>query len=135
MNKTRSKGKETQYEEQYMAEYLLHYNQTLSISEKQRLFAVKTRMTDIPANFPKPKTEYKCQCGEKEDMEHIFNCEILNNGTKNKLKYEKLCCGTLSEQIEIFRIFENNMERREMLKCENNLPCDPPCDPLSSVMG
>ena len=90
-------------------------------------------MTVIPANYPKPDTEYNCQCGEKEDMEHIYNCGKLNNGTKNKLKYEKLFCGTLSEQIEIFRIFENNLKRREKLKC--NIPCDPPCDPLSSVMG
>ena len=60
----------------------------LSITAKQRLFAVKTRMTDIPANFPKPETEYKCQCGKNENMEHIFNCEILNNGAENKLKYE-----------------------------------------------
>ena len=40
-NITRSKGKEKQYEELSMAEYLLPNNQTLSIYEKQRLFAVK----------------------------------------------------------------------------------------------
>ena len=118
-----------------MAEYLLPLNQKLSIFEKQRLFAVKTRMTNIPANFPKPETEYNCQCGEKEDMEHIFDCEKLNNGTENNLTYGRLFGGTLSEQIEIFRKFEKNLKRREMLKSENNLPCDPLCDPLSSVMG
>jgi hypothetical protein len=69
-----------------MAEYLLPLNKSLSISKKQRLFAVKNRMVNISANFPKPNTEYKCQCDEKEDMEHIFDCEILNNGTKNKTK-------------------------------------------------
>ena len=92
-------------------------------------------MVSIPANFLKPNTEYKCQCDEKEDMEHIFDCEILNNGTKNILKYEQIYKGTLNEQIEIFRIFENNMERREEMKCEINIPCDPPCDPLFAVMG
>ena len=135
ISKSRSKGKENQFEELSMAEYLLPLNKSLSISEKQRLFAVKNRMVNIPANFPKPNTEYKCQCDKKEDMEHIFDCEIFSNGTKNILKYEQIYKGTLNEQIEVFRIFENNMERREMLKCENNIPCDPPCDPLSSVMG
>ena len=118
-----------------MAEYLLPLNKILSITAKQRLFAVKNRMTDIPENFPKPETEYKCQCGKNENMEHIFDCEILNNEEENNLKYDQIFSGTLSEQVEIFRIFENNMKRREKLKCENNIPCDPPCDPLSSVMG
>ena len=92
-------------------------------------------MTDIPANFPKTETEYKRQCGKNENMEHIFDCEILNNGAENNLKYDQIFSGTLSEQVENFRIFENNMKRREKLKCKNNNPCDPPCDPLSSVMG
>ena len=61
-------------------------------------------MTDIPTNFPKPETEYMCQCGKKEDMEHIFYCKILNNVTENKLKYE---------QIEIFRIFEKHGKQRK----------------------
>jgi hypothetical protein len=56
---------------------------------------------------------------------------MLNNGAENKLKYDQIFSGTLSEQVEIFRIFENKMERREKLKCEINIPCDP----LSSVMG
>ena len=30
-----------------------------------------------------------------------------------------------NKQIEIFKIFVNNMERRENLKCENNIPFDP----------
>jgi hypothetical protein len=135
ISKSRSKGKENQFEELSMAEYLLPLNKSLSISEKQRLFAVKNRMVNIPANFPKPNTEYKCQCDKKEDMEHIFDCEIFSNGTKNILKYEQIYKGTLNEQIEVFRIFENNMERREKMKCEINFPCDPPCDPLFAVMG
>ena len=45
-------------------------------------------LVNIPANDPKPNTEYKCECYKKEDLEHIFDCEILNNGTKTFLKYE-----------------------------------------------
>ena len=73
-----------------------------------------------------------CLCGSKEDMEHILNCDILNEGRKHDLKYEQLYKGTISEQLEVFRIFENSLERREMLK---KIPCDPLCDPLISVMG
>ena len=110
MNKTRSKGKEDHYEELSMAEYLLPLNKTLSMPEKQRLFAVKTRMTNIPANFPKPETEYKCQCRKKEKMEHVFDCEILkaqinveqNNASKatNKLEHvEKVASQKIVESM------------------------------------
>ena len=77
MNKTRSKGKENQFEDLSMAEYLLPNNQRLSISEKQRLFAVKTRMTDIPANLPKPKTKYKFNAEKKNT--YIEQWSILLN--------------------------------------------------------
>ena len=104
MNKVGSKGKENVYTELTMADYLLPENKDLSISQKQQLFAVKNRMVTIPANFPKPKTEYICQCGSKEDMEHIFYCSILNEGRKNDLKYEKLYKGAnvISNGLNIY---------------------------------
>ena len=54
------------------------------------MFSVKNRMVRIPANFPKDKTEYKCVCNEKEDMQHIYYCDILNNGRETNIEYEKL---------------------------------------------
>ena len=135
-NKCRSKGKENIYSELSMAEYLLPENK-ITISEKQRLFSVKNRMIKIPSNFPKSKTEYTCQCGMKEDQEHIYNCETYMNEKKNRIEYEKLYTGTISEQVEVFRILENNLELREEFKIEANIPCDQLYGPLSvmSVMG
>jgi hypothetical protein len=132
-----SKGKENVYKNLSMAEYLLPYNNKLTIVEKQNLFSVKNRMVWIPANFPKPNTEYKCICGRKEDMIHIYNCKILNNGSETKLEYQKIYTGTISEQIEIFRKFESNMDTREKLLNEDTSPRDPPvihCIPQSIVM-
>ena len=78
----------------------------------------------------------------EEDMAHIYNCALLNNGKQNELKYENIHSGTLREQIEIFRIFESNFKRREILKheenCKNQIPCDPlliHCSQTSIVMG
>jgi hypothetical protein len=99
------------------------------LAEKQEMFEGQNRMQNIPANYPKPNEEYKCKCGKKEDMSHIYNCELLNNGNCLDLKYEKLYIGTISEQIQIFRHFEKNFKRREILKhdneCKNLLPRDP----------
>ena len=55
----------------------------------------------------------KCYCGSEENMEHIYNCKILNEGNKNILKFDRIYNGTLKEQIEVFRQFERNMNRRE----------------------
>ena len=132
-----SKGKENVYNELCMAEYLLPHNNKLTIVEKQNLFKVKNRMVWIPANFPKPNTEYKCICGQKEDMTHVYNCKILNNGLEPKLEYQKIYRGTISEQIEVFRKFESNMEKREKILNEDTPPRDPSvihCIPQNIVM-
>jgi hypothetical protein len=123
--KQKSKDKENIYEELSMSEYLLPTNNNLTITEKQTMFSVKNRMVRIPANFPKPKREYKCVCNEKEDLQHIYYCEILNNGRKTNIEYEKLYTGNISEQIEIWRHFERNMEEREKLLKEESSPRDP----------
>ena len=86
-----------------MVEYLQPLNKILTITEKQKMFEVKTRMVNIPTNFPKLNMDYICPCGEKEIMEHVYNCEMLNDGVKPKLKYEKLYNGNLFEQCEVFR--------------------------------
>ena len=119
-----------------MAEYLLPENRVLTINEKQKLFEVKIRMTKIPINFPKNNMKNNCYCGKEETMEHIYNCEILKNGKENKLEYNQIYEGLLSEQIKIFRTFEKNMKRREILKMNQN-PGGLFVDPLAemSAMG
>ena len=50
--------------------------------------------------------------------------------------YENLYTGYINQQIEIFRIVEQNLKKREDIQlknCENQPPCDP-CDPLYSLM-
>ena len=84
ISKKGSKGKENDESELCMADYLVP-STILTISEKQQLFAMKNRMVNIPANFPKPNIVKKCICGEKEDMKHIHNCEILNDGEQSNL--------------------------------------------------
>ena len=128
ISKKGSKGKENDESELCMADYLVP-STILTISEKQQLFAMKNRMVNIPANFPKPNIVKKCICGEKEDMKHIHNCEILNDGEQSNLEYEKIFEGNISEQIQVFRKFERNLKRREHLT-ENKKDITPPCDPL-----
>ena len=122
-----------------MAEYLLPTT-TLTICEKQQMFAVKNRMKEIPVNFSKPNIANKCICEQQEGMKHIYQCEVMNNGEEPEVEYEKIFEGNISEQIEVFRKYERNFEKRRILKenqKKNQLPSDPiviRCTPQSLVM-
>ena len=82
-------------------------------------------MVDIPANFPKTKEETKCFCGKIENMNHIYECEMLES-EKERVSYDKIYSGDINEQTEVFRRIEKCIEKREILKeLDNELPCDP----------
>ena len=64
-------------------------------------------------------------------MQHIYSCEHLNN-EKEEVNFEKICTGTLKEQVKILKRFRNNMEIRTKLKII--IPCDRISDPLISAL-
>ena len=133
--KIRNKGKEIDYQELSMEEYLLPENRTLSIIEKQKLFEMKNKMTNIPSNFSKSNMKYECYCGNEENMKQIFYCKSLSDGKEQKIEYEKIYNGTVTEQREILSIFERNMKKREELKTEKEtqIPCVLNVEPLSAM--
>ena len=89
-------------------------------------------MLDIPSNFPqKSKSEQKCECGEIFDMEHIYYCE-----TEVKIPYKKIYNGDIDEQISVYKIFEENLKKKEDKRRTNSeLPCDPDVIRYSSSIG
>ena len=58
-----------------------------------------------------------CKCGESEDMAHIYNCNILNK-KEEKIEFEKIYNGNLTEKGEILKRFRNNMKNREITNHE-----------------
>ena len=133
LKKKGHKGKEIEYGSLQMAEYLQPFGNKLTVEEKRELFSIRNRMVDIPDNFPRGKTEFKCICGEQENMSHLYNCELLSEKKEKRLEYEKIFNGTINQQIEIFRIIQQNLNQREATIIEMITPCDP-SDPLYSVM-
>ena len=69
-------------------------------------------MIDIPSNFPKGRSESEtiCFCGQREDMNHIYECDIYNEEVLSN--YEEIYNGEINEQIMIFKRFEENFEKR-----------------------
>ena len=53
------------YEDIQLAQYLLPYS-GLSVSQKQKMFAIRNRMIEISENFPQKEMEEKCICDEKK---------------------------------------------------------------------
>ena len=73
------KGQEIVYNEIKMADYLLPYGESLSISEKRYIFSMRNRMIPIPENFPNKNQnkDEKCkQCKQTENMKHIYICNM-----------------------------------------------------------
>ena len=68
---------------------------------------------EISENFPGKQMEDECVCAEREEMLHIYNCEILSEGRKPTLKYENIFGDNLYKQIEVFKHCEQNLENRE----------------------
>ena len=62
-------------------------------------------------------------------MKHIYECEILNENEKPNIPYEKIFNGNIKQQIEVYRKFKQNMEKRK----NNIMEIEPTCDLLRSV--
>ena len=100
-----------------MAEYLLPNNESLSISEKRYIFAIRNRMVQVEVNFPqnKNKTETKCFCGETMNMNHIYSCKQLNN-ENIEVQYEAIFSEEIDKQKIVQARFMKNLDKMEKTK-------------------
>ena len=133
MSRRGSKGKEINYSKLKMADYLFP-NGHLTITEQRSIFAIRNRMvSEIPANFcSNENNRYRCICKKKEDMQHIYNCEILNNN-ESKVEFIDIFNENIGRQKMVMKRFEENMKIRNEKIDLTIKPCDP-LDPLSLVV-
>ena len=115
MKKRGSKGKEITYKNIEMAEYLQPYSK-ISVEEKRKIFQIRNKMTKIENNFQKGGKKIKCFCGEDEEMEHIYNCNLLNENNTIEIRYEEIYENNIFKQIQIMKKFEINLEKRNQIK-------------------
>ena len=76
---THSKARNIQYQNLQLQSYLGSSENNLTIQEKQFIFAARTRMLDVKANFKSSESDLSCRKCRKatEDQEHLLNCESL----------------------------------------------------------
>ena len=109
LEKRKSKGKEIEYNNLQMAEYLTPIDGKLTIENKRLMFSVRNRMVNIKSNFKQGKNKPKCICGENENMEHIWRCKEVDNEEFQKDNYNEIFNGNLTQQIEIFEKFKDKL--------------------------
>ena len=123
-NKRGSKGKEIDYKSIKMSQYLQPNNE-LEISEQKKIFEIRNKMTNIPANFSgSNKNKIKCVCQEFENMEHIYQCKKLNTNEIN-VEYQNIYKVNLENMKSVMKRFAENMNKREEY-CHVIQNCDPP---------
>ena len=123
LSKQRSKGKDINYKEYQMSDYLLPNENLNDIEDQRYLFAIRNKMIDIPSNFGK---ESKCICKEMENMSHIYNCRKMNN-EQNVIKFENSTMENWKNKWQFWRNLEITW------KLEKNTSMWSPADPLISV--
>ena len=52
-------------------------------------------------------------------MKHVYICEQINEKTVESEMYENIYNGNIRKQIEVFRKFEENLNKYNILKKEN----------------
>ena len=80
---------------------------------QRNLFKFRTRMNDLPSNFPSSSSDLKCEkpCNEKLTNEHLYECQILNENEPNRLNYRKIFNGTTDNKNEVLSVINDKYEK------------------------
>ena len=75
---------------------------------------MRTEMNRNPFNFG---NQIKCEmgCQEAQDNAHILTC-VKTNQNRNYLKYDDLLNGSLNLKIKAFKIFQEQIIKRNKLR-------------------
>ena len=113
-----SKVKHLKHEIFGMQKYLRNNSIKISIEEKQMIFKLRSKVTNVKMNFKGMNEGLKCKiCHEEknETQTHILECKILNNNETQNLEYEKIENGNIIDMVQIVRKFRENLLKRDKI--------------------
>ena len=113
-----SKGIDIRYPTLKMAEYLMPNSECSSIEQQRYIFGIRNRMISLPVNFPQNKMEIKCVCGQREDMQHVYQCKYWNT-EQETTEYEMIYRDNVKQQVNVYNRFRSNYENRKTYLDEN----------------
>ena len=102
-------------------------NNHLNNEEKQKIFSIRNRMLNIPANFvSKEKNKNKCICQQIENMEHLYKCKKLNE-EKPEIQFEEIYRENIVKMKKIKERLEKNIDMKNEKEISHGIPYgDPP---------
>ena len=118
VKKIRSKGKEIEYSELKMAEYLMPNLENISIDDRRKIFQIRNRMLPIVANFSSDKSDKRCWCGEVEDSQHIYICKYWTDKSE-QMPFEMIYSENTPKIVQVYKQFKINYKLREDYEIEN----------------
>ena len=121
-----AKGRNINYQDHVMQNYLKETNIDLSLDEKKWIFKCRTDDLDLQGNFQwKYRTNscISCKLNILENNEHLLNCSKLLG--KNEIvsyipSYKELFGNDLNEQVYVSRILRENFNLRKQFMKENS---------------
>ena len=116
-----SKVMEIKHERLEMQKYLKSTNFKIKIEEKQEIFKMRSRVSDVKMNFKGRYENLECDIckNEYETQTHLIECNEINKHKKEYEKppeYEEIQKTNVQNQLKIVRHFIQNMKIRSKLK-------------------
>ena len=108
-----------------MQRYFKSSKMDITQEEVRLIFKLRCRVTNLKTNLRGAYDSHECGiCNEEDEtQEHILKCKGLTNMKKEENvipNYENLFYGKMSEQLEIAKIFNENMKLKEKLLSEED---------------
>ena len=106
-----------------MQNYLKSNTIKTTQEERQEIFRLRCKVTDVKSNFKGKYDNLECNICEKEEeqsQKHIIECMELNKNKSEEFekmpRYEEIYKNNVSNQIKITRKFIVNMKRKKELE-------------------
>ena len=119
LKESHSKVQKLKYKQLEMQKYLKPSNLKIKKEDAITIFKLRSRVEDVKINFRGKYEELECELCKEEDesQEHILKCkEILKTMDTNEIpEYENLFEKNVTKQLEIARMFNENMKRKKKL--------------------
>ena len=95
--------------------YLKPTKMQISIEERQLIFKLRSKVTNVKMNFRGMHEELTCDvCQEEnETQEHVLECKEINKNDQDEIEYAKIDNGNVCEMVKIARRFRRNIKIRD----------------------
>ena len=119
LNIQRRKGKEIQYLNFQISDYLSPNEFISDIQSQQMLFNLRNRMLKLEGILIENQEKY-CVCNKRQDIIHLYYCKQINSSNP-KIEYNLIYNGSIEDQLYILRRMQDNINNEQTLMNEKKI--------------